>query len=245
MRYNEAWETQKGILVILAHPDDPEFFLGGTIARWTGDGHIVNYVLLTKGDKGTAETFIEAKKITEIRENEQENAARSLGVNSVSYLDYQDGYIVPDLEIRKKVVRVIRKYKPDILVTCDPTNYFPSENYINHPDHRYAGQIVIDAVFPAAGNRHFFPELIKEGYEPHEVEEVWMSLTNSPNLILDVTEHWQDKLEALKFHASQTGDPDAFEKRMLARVRNDAFQPFRLEEKFHVINFRRPNDNNN
>ncbi len=108
MRYNEGWETPKGILVILAHPDDPEFFLGGTIARWNKAGHSINYVLLTKGDKGTAETSINSDQISEIREKNRITLPGSLGVSAVSYMDYQDGYIVPDLEIRKKVVRVIR-----------------------------------------------------------------------------------------------------------------------------------------
>lgn len=245
MRNDEGWTTPKGILVVLAHPDDPEFFLGASIARWHQAGHAVHYVLLTRGDKGTKQNQLTNEDIIQIREKEQENAARFLGVSSVSYLNYQDGYIVPDLEIRKQVVRVIRQHKPNILVTCDPTNFFPNAHYINHPDHRYAGQIVIDAVFPAVGNRFFFPELIEEGYPPHEVEEVWMSLTNSPNVSLDVTEHWQDKIEALKMHASQIGDPDAFEKRMLNRVREDHSSPFRYEEKFRVINFWRPNENNN
>jgi len=241
MIFNEGWETHKGILVILAHPDDPEFFLGGTIARWVKAGHSVHYVLLTRGDKGAGDDIKSPEEVIKIREKEQDSAAQSLGVKSVAYLDYLDGYLIPDLEKRKNVVRVIREYQPDILVTCDPTNYFPSQHYINHPDHRYAGQVVIDAVFPAAGNRFFFPELHEKGNLPHEVEEVWMSLTNTPNVSLDVTEHWHDRIEALKMHASQIGDPDAFEKRMRERIHNDDDSIFRYEENFRVIRFRRPN----
>ncbi|MEA3326408.1 MAG: PIG-L deacetylase family protein [Chloroflexota bacterium] len=241
MIFTEGWETLKGILVILAHPDDPEFFFGGTIARWVKAGHSVRYVLLTKGDKGAGEDIESPEEVIKIRVKEQDNAARFLGVKSVAYLDYHDGYLIPDLEMRKKVVRAIRKYQPDILVTCDPTNYFPSQQYINHPDHRNAGQVVIDAVFPAVGNRFFFPELHEEGFFPHEVEEVWMSLTNTPDVTLDVTENWHDRIEALKMHASQIGDPDAFEKRMLERVQKDDTNPFRYEENFRVIKFRRTN----
>jgi len=240
MEFTEGWENHKEILVILAHPDDPEFFLGASIARWIKAGHRVRYVLLTKGDKGAKDETLTPQDVANIRIKEQNNAIQSLGVESVEFFDYEDGYIIPDLEMRKKVVRSIRKYQPDILVTCDPANLFPSERYINHPDHRNAGQVVIDAVFPAAGNRFFFPELIEEGFAPHEVEEVWMSLTNVPDVKLDVTEHWDDKIRALKHHASQIGDPDAFEKHMLERLQEADDVDFKYEEQFRCIKFRRP-----
>ena len=239
MEYTEDWQNPKEILVILAHPDDPEFFLGATIARWIKAGHRVRYLLLTKGDKGTKDVNLTAADVARIRVEEQRLAAEYLGVTSLDFLDYEDGYLIPDLDMRREIVRFIRKYQPQILVTCDPGNLFPSQQYINHPDHRNAGQVVVDAVFPASGNRFFFPELLKEGYEPHEVEEVWMSLTNAPDIRLDVTEHWDDKIGSLKMHASQIGDPRAFEKRMLERVNNGNHQDFKYEEQFRVIKFRR------
>jgi LmbE family N-acetylglucosaminyl deacetylase len=235
----ENWLATKEILVMLAHPDDPEFFLGGTIARWIKAGHRLRYVLLTKGEKGAKDPELSAEAIAQIRIEEQKAAAAFLGVTSIDFLDYEDGYLLPDLDMRKAIVRFIRQYRPHILVTCDPGNLFPSQQYINHPDHRNAGQVVIDAVFPAAGNRFFFPELLAEGYEPHEVEEVWMSLTNEPDVKLDVTEHWADKLQALKLHASQIGDPRAFEKRMLERLNNGKNEDFKVEEQFRRIKFRR------
>jgi LmbE family N-acetylglucosaminyl deacetylase len=240
MEFVENWPTRKDILIILAHPDDPEFFLGGSIARWIKAGHRLRYVLLTKGDKGSKEIDLSAEQVAEIRVEEQKAAAKFLGVTSIDFLDYEDGYLIPDLEMRREVVRFIRKYQPHILVTCDPGNIFPSQQYINHPDHRNAGQVVIDAVFPAAGNRFFFPELLGEGYEPHEVEEVWMSLTNQPDVRLDVTEFWDKKINALKRHASQIGDPRAFEKRMLERLNNGKDEDFKYEEQFRRIKFRRP-----
>ena len=239
MEINEGWQSPKDILVVLAHPDDPEFFLGGSIARWIKAGHHVRYVLLTKGDKGSKNPELSAQEVAQVRIEEQHAAANFLGVISIDFLDYEDGYLIPDLEMRKQIVRFIRKYRPNILVTCDPGNLFPSQQYINHPDHRNAGQVVIDAVFPAAGNRFFFPELLAEGYEPHEVEEVWMSLTNDPDVSLDVTEHWDEKITALKMHASQIGDPRAFEKRMLERVNNGKDEAFKVEEHFHRIKFRK------
>jgi LmbE family N-acetylglucosaminyl deacetylase len=239
MEFIEGWDTPKDILVILAHPDDPEFFLGATIARWIKAGHTVRYVLLTQGDKGAEDGKLTMEEICRIRREEQVNAAGLLGVKSVDFMDYQDGYLVPDLEMRKKVVRCIRQYQPQILVTCDPSNLFPNEHYVNHPDHRYAGQVVIDAVFPAAGNRFFFPELLDEGYEPHEVEEVWMSLTNTPNVRMDVTDFWDIKLKSLKHHVSQIGDPEAFEKHMLERAEKDDNGNQVFFEHFRTIKFRR------
>ena len=235
----EGWQETKDILVILAHPDDPEFFLGASIARWIKAGHRVRYVLLTKGDKGSKDPELSAADVARIRVEEQNAAGKMLGISSIDYLDYEDGYLIPDLEMRKKIVRFIRIYRPQILVTCDPGNLFPSQQYINHPDHRNAGQVVVDAVFPAAGNRFFFPELLDEGCEPHEVEEVWMSVTDKPDVRLDVTEHWDDKIRALMLHASQIGDPRGFEKRMLERLENGGKDDFKYEEQFRVIKFRR------
>ncbi|MBG0771234.1 MAG: PIG-L family deacetylase, partial [Anaerolineaceae bacterium] len=163
MEFSEGWDSPKEILVILAHPDDPEFFLGGTIARWIKAGHTVRYVLLTQGDKGAKDVTLTKDDISSLRIKEQNAASKSLGVASVDFFDYEDGYLVPDLEMRKKVVREIRRFRPQILVTCDPTNIFPHPQYINHPDHRYAGQVVVDAVFPAAGNHFFFTDLVEEG----------------------------------------------------------------------------------
>lgn len=239
MELSEGWDSPKEILVILAHPDDPEFFLGGTIARWITAGHTVRYVLLTQGDKGAKDVTLTKEDISSLRIKEQKAACKSLGVASVDFFDYEDGYLVPDLEMRKRIVREIRRYKPQILVTCDPTNLFPHPQYINHPDHRYAGQVVVDAVFPAAGNHYFFTDLIEEGFSPHEVEEVWMSLTSQPDVTLDVTEYWLAKLEALKQHASQIGDPIDFEKRMRDRVTDAETGEMKLEETFRVIKFRR------
>jgi LmbE family N-acetylglucosaminyl deacetylase len=239
MEINEGWQSPKEILVVLAHPDDPEFFLGGSISRWIAAGHHVRYVLLTKGDKGSKDPDLSAHDVAQIRIEEQHAAAKFLGVDSIDFLDYEDGYLVPDLEMRKHIVRFIRMYQPNILVTCDPSNLFPNQQYINHPDHRNAGQVVIDAVFPAAGNRFFFPELLSEGYQPHEVEEVWMSLTTLPDVSLDVTEFWDHKIMALKMHASQIGDPRAFEKRMLERVNNGKDEAFKVEEHFRRIKFRK------
>jgi LmbE family N-acetylglucosaminyl deacetylase len=239
MEITEDWQGIKEILVILAHPDDPEFFLGGTVARWVSEGHTVRYVLLTKGEKGAVDESISPGELSTVRVREQNDAAQILGVASVAFLDYFDGEIFPDLEMRGQIVRAIRKYRPNILVTCDPDLLFPRLDSINHPDHRYTGQVVLDAVFPAAGNPRFFPELIGEGFFPHEVDEVWLSLTGRPNVLVDVTRYWQKKIAALRCHKSQIVDLDRFEQERIEKLYLAPSQPFKVEEKFHRIKFRR------
>jgi len=236
----DAWEQPQKILVILAHPDDPEFFCGATLARWARAGHEIHYFLLTCGDKGFDDANATADHICGVRHAEQEAAAAIIGVKSVRFLDLEDGYLVPSLELRRDMVRAIRQVRPDVLVTCDPTHLFAGDYYINHPDHRYAGQVVLDAVFPAADNPFFFPELIKEeGLQPHKPREVWVSLTSNPTVTLDVTDTWEIKIRALKEHKSQIGDPKEFEERMRARKSERSTEENEYyEEKFRVIKFR-------
>lgn len=220
----ENWTGSKKILVVLAHPDDPEFFLGATIAKWAAEGHSIAYCLLTKGEKGTNNPAISSEQIGELRQSEQDFAGKVLGVRQIRFLDYEDGCLVPSIEARKRVVRVIREERPDILVSCDPTNYFPRPDYVNHPDHRAAGQITLDAVFPAAGSRLYFPEMIEEGVAPHMPEELWLSLTADPNIILDVTAWWPHKIKALLEHDSQIGDRAQFITRMESKYSPDSTQ---------------------
>lgn len=236
----ENWEDIKNILVILAHPDDPEFFCGAALARWARAGHKVIYYLLTCGDKGFNDSTspeMTTDELCRIRHDEQRAAANVIGAQAVRFLDRPDGYLVPDLDLRREIVRVIRKMKPDILVTCDPQTLFATYG-INHPDHRAAGQVVLDAVFPAAGSPVFFPELLAEGYQPHMPKEVWCSLTNQPNTILDVTETWPTKLEALLQHKTQIGDVEKFKERMRSRHTEDSTDENpRYEEKFRVVKY--------
>jgi LmbE family N-acetylglucosaminyl deacetylase len=236
----DNWQEAQKILVILAHPDDPEFFCGAALARWARAGHEIHYFLLTCGDKGFNDPAAEKNLVCTTRQAEQQAAANIIGAKSVRFLGLDDGYLVPSLDLRREVVRVIRQVKPDILVTSDPTHLFAGDYYINHPDHRYAGQVVLDAVFPAAGNPFFFPELMKdEGLQPHSPREVWVSLTGCPNVILDVTSTWEIKIQALLEHKSQIGDPEKFIERMRARKSDRSTEEDEYyEEKFHIIKFR-------
>ena len=233
------WRESQKILVILAHPDDPDFFCGASIAKWVREGHTISYCLMTRGEKGINDHFhpADVESIKKIRENEQKEAAEILGVGEITYLDQPDGYLIPHIYIRRQVVKIIRTIRPDIVVTCDPTNYYLRDTYINHPDHRAAGQIVIDSVFPAAQNPSFFPDLfISKNLQPHKVKEVWLSLPYKPNVRIDVTKDWAQKINALHAHASQIGDRDAFDKRMLARrIKGTSITNPKYEEFFHRI----------
>nr|BAL54767.1 LmbE family protein [uncultured Chloroflexota bacterium] len=237
----DSWATSQEILVILAHPDDPEFFCGATLARWARAGHIIRYCLLTCGDKGrnAHNEHIAAEELCALRHEEQRAAARVIGAKEVHFLDFQDGYLVPDLNLRRAIVRQIRRFRPSILVTCDPLNLYPSTAYgLNHPDHRAAGQAVLDAVFPAAGNPLYFPELLEEGLQPHTPREVWISLTAQPNVALDVTETWPIKIQAILEHKSQIGDPQALLERLKKwRTEDSTDDAPRYEERFRRLIF--------
>jgi LmbE family N-acetylglucosaminyl deacetylase len=234
----DDWSTRQKILVILSHPDDPEFFCGATLARWALSGHELHYRLLTCGEKG-GNVNVPPSELCRIRIVEQQKAANIIGVKSIQFLDELDGCIMPSLELRRKIVRIIRTERPDILVTCDPTFLYTPQGTLNHPDHRATGQVVLDAVFPAAGNSHYFPELLeKDGLEPYTPREIWVSLACQPTVIFDVTDMWETKLLAIKEHRSQIGDPAAFEQRMRSRRANGSTEEHpRYEERFRVIRY--------
>lgn len=232
----ENWNHNKNILVIMAHPDDPEFFCGATIARWRSIDHQVSYCLLTKGQRGTQDPEADPLAIGGIRMEEQLNAAGVLGVSNIRFMDYMDGELVPDLQLRNELVRTIREIKPDIIVTSDPTNLFPGENRINHPDHRAAGQAVIDAIFPAAGNPGFKVEKDNVQIPAHHVEEIWLSLTTQPNFDLDVTAYLEAKIEALLCHQSQVRlSREELRTKLMGRTEMDAGPG----ERAYVEKFRR------
>jgi LmbE family N-acetylglucosaminyl deacetylase len=152
-------------------------------------------------------------------------------------MDHPDGYLVPDLNLRRDIVREIRRHKPDILVTCDPHTLFAIYG-INHPDHRACGQVVLDAVFPAAGNPVYFPELLEEGFQPHMPKEVWCSLTMQPNTTIDVTDLWGVKMQAILQHKTQVQDPEKLIERFKSRRAEDSTEENpRYEEKFRVVKY--------
>lgn len=200
----ENWNSTKRILVILAHPDDPEFFCGGTIARWCAQGHEVQYCLLTRGQCGWKSQDLTPEQVGIHRMDEQRKAADILGVGEIDYLSYMDGELVPTLELRNDVIRLIRTQKPEIVVTSDPRTYFTSPNKLNHPDHRAAGSAVFDAVFPAAGNpRYIVKDATDQELAPHQVEELWLTLTQQGDTKIDVSSYFETRLRAIFEHRSQ------------------------------------------
>lgn len=196
-------------MLIYAHPDDIEFSAGGTAAKWAQNGSEVTYVVITDGNVGSHEEGMTAERLIETRRSEQQAAARVAGAKECIFLGYHDGLLQPTLELRKELVRLIRRFKPNVIVCGDPTSFFPSETRINHPDHRAAAIAALDATFPAAEMPLLYPELEAEGLTPHKVNYVYISNPSSePNFYIDTSDCIHLKIQALREHKSQLGDWD-------------------------------------
>jgi LmbE family N-acetylglucosaminyl deacetylase len=198
-------------MVIVAHPDDAEFTVAGTVACWVNGGCSVSYVLCTDGDAGTHDPNISRAQLAALRRQEQRDACQVLGVDRIEFLGNGDGMLQPTLDLRRDLVRAIRKHKPEVVLCGDPTALFYGENYINHPDHRAAGQAALEAVFPAASMPLLFPELAAEGLSPHQVRQVYVWGVLDPNVWVDIAETLDTKIEALRQHRSQLGEWDPTE----------------------------------
>src|SRR5579864_3700841 len=211
------------VLVVMAHPDDAEFGCGGTIARWAAAGKEINYLLCTSGDKGSSDPDAIPYRLAKTRRAEQINAAHVLGVRDVAFLTYADGTLTNTLELRRDIVRGIRRFRPDAVVCQDPTMRFSGSRYLNHPDHRAAGDACLDAVYPSARDPHVFPDLLVEGLEAHKVREVYMSTMQNPDVWIDISECFERKLEGLRAHTSQVGNRfDQVTERIRERSRQTA-----------------------
>lgn len=206
---SDAFYAPKRAMVIVAHPDDIEFGCAGTVARWVKAGAEVCYVLCTSGDVGIAKPELTRAQVTEIREAEQLAAAEVVGVTEVVFLREPDGTLVNTLDLRKRLVREIRRFRPEVVVCLDPTLFFVSSNtYINHPDHRAAGTAAVDAVFPAAGQPHVFEELAQEGLTAHKVRKLYIDSWGNGDTFVNITDTIDLKLAALRKHVSQMGEWD-------------------------------------
>lgn len=203
-------------LVILAHPDDPEFGAGGTVARWSDEGIEVHYIIVTDGSKGSGDPTMTPSRLAAIRVEEQRAAAAVLGVGEVVFLGFRDGEIAPDLTLRHAITREIRRWQPDIVVTHDPASLY-WDNAINHPDHRAVGQATLDAIYPTARDRLNAPQLLVEGLEPHAVREIYLTGPHAADTWIDIGGTIDRKLAALRAHASQIKDFDALETRLRER----------------------------
>ena len=195
----------KSVLIVVAHPDDAEFMAAGTLAKWAREGKEVNYVVCTAGDKGTSDPNMSPATLAEIRRKEQREACDRIGANELVFLGYEDGVLENTLQLRRDVVRMIRRFRPDVVVCQDPTSRWSAQGYLNHADHRAAGDATLDAVYPSARDPHVFPDLLTEGLEPHKVREVYVGGTNQPDVWIDVSDTIDVKVHALRAHESQVG----------------------------------------
>jgi LmbE family N-acetylglucosaminyl deacetylase len=222
-------------MVIMAHPDDAEFVCGGTVAKFCAEGWEVVYVLVTGGDKGTHDMTMHPEKLAAIREEEQREACRRLGVKECIFLGYPDGFTNHDHELRGQIVRLLRIYRPDLVITWDAWR-----TGFNHRDHRNVGTVVSDAVYPQVRDRLFFPRDEEDGLESHQVNEILLAGAEKADYIVDVTAHWETKLEAILAHSSQIGGRtrEDFVKQRAEQVAKEGERP--MEERFRRWSIRRP-----
>jgi LmbE family N-acetylglucosaminyl deacetylase len=192
-------------MVIVAHPDDADFGPAGTAATWIDAGSTGWLVCCTSGDAGSEDVDLDPLALAATREAEQRAAATVIGYAGVSFLHQPDGALVNDLALRELLVREIRSFRPDAIVTNDPEVVFRAGRGVNHTDHRAAGMAAVDAVFPAARNPMAFPGLVREGLLPHRVRRLYLSGSNQPTVRVDIGDRLARKLAALAHHVSQIG----------------------------------------
>jgi LmbE family N-acetylglucosaminyl deacetylase len=192
----------RAVLCVVAHPDDIDFFCAGTVILMASRGVSVDFVLATSGDKGTREAGISGAELAARREREQLASARLLGAGRVEFLGRRDAELVESLELRGELVREIRRSRPDVILTFDPT-----PGYRQHPDHRVVGRVALDAAWPSARDPLSYPE----AGPPHETAEAWLfgspPAAPVPDLIVDVRDALELKISARLEHVSQTSSP--------------------------------------
>ncbi len=199
------------VVSIHAHPDDQEFTVAGTLAKWARAGSEIVTVCITNGDAGSnrhTPADMTRERLAKIRQEEQREACRMLGVKEVVFLGYEDGVLEPSLALRRDLTRLIRRHRPDAVVCGDPTMRFYGNRYINHPDHRVAADVALDAVFPSSGTRFIFPELLDEGLAPHNVSAVYLHGSDRADTFINIADVLELKIRALREHRTQMGDWD-------------------------------------
>ena len=237
------------IVVTAAHHDDIEFGVAGSVARWIRDeGASVTYVIITDGGSGSNDPDITRQQLVAERRAEQIKAAAEVGVTDLRFLDYPDGTLQATLELRRDLTRIIRETKAYRVVCQDPATIFVREHYINHPDHRAAGEATLYAAFPSAETRPIFPELLAEGYEPHKIGELFMCLTMNPTHFVDISCALEQKMAALGAHISQIGAGEDFNNGAGKWVRQGNHEGGKLvgvdyAEFFKVMKFDQPREN--
>jgi LmbE family N-acetylglucosaminyl deacetylase len=227
-------------IALFAHPDDPEFLAGGTIAQWTDAGCEVSYVIMTDGRAGDMGLRDDPKPISEAelvarRQQEQRAAGAVLGVRDIVFLDHHDGELMHTLELRRQLVREIRKRKPQAALLFDPQRRV-MPGYVQHPDHWTSGEAALAALFPLAGSPRAFPELRDEGLEAHSVPDLYLVAAVDPNYQVDITATIERKIAAMRCHTSQVADPERVETMMKGMAQAAAGGTgYAYAEAFHFI----------
>lgn len=228
----------RSAMVVIAHPDDAEFTVAGTIALWARAGCHVAYVVCTDGNAGSHEPGMTRERLAEIRRAEQREACQVLGVQQVFFLGYDDGLLQPTLDLRRDIVRAIRAFRPDVLLCADPTMLFFGDDYINHPDHRAAAQAAIDAAAPACA----MPLLWPEAGPPHRIQQIYVHGNPHPNRWVDISATIEFKIAALRRHASQMGGWDPGEMIKSWNAETGREKGLAYAESFRVITLEHPAD---
>jgi LmbE family N-acetylglucosaminyl deacetylase len=231
-------ENVHHVMVVVAHPDDAEFGCSGTVAKWVKEGRSVTYVIVTNGDKGSADPAMTSERLAKMREDEQRQAAQLLGVERVIFLGYPDGELEDTRSLRKDITAEIRRWRPETIVTQNPLRTLNLAG--SHRDHRTTGGAVLDCVYPLARDYLSFPELAAQGLLPHKVREIYVMSQEEPDVVIDITETLSQKLNALACHVSQMGEFSKVE----ARVRRRAAEigrahGYEAAEAFRVIRIER------
>jgi len=223
-------------MAIVAHPDDIELGIVGTIARWVKAGTKMAYVLVTSGDVGIAEPGMTKAGAAEIREAETWAAAKIVGVEDVTFLHKPDGMVENTMELRKELVRQIRRFRPEVVFAMDPTVMYTPLGGINHPDHRAVGGATMDAIFPASGQPNLFQELEEEGFYAHKIRKVYISSRGEGDTYVDISSTIDLKIKALQAHVSQVGSMEGLENRIRDwSARNGAGKEMANAEVFRVL----------
>jgi LmbE family N-acetylglucosaminyl deacetylase len=232
-------QAPKHIAVFMAHADDAEFLVGGSVARWAAEGNRVTYIIITNSDKGTEDPHMTGEALAALRQQEQRAACEILGVQDVIFVGRPDNSLDGrDVSLKLELTRIMRQIRPDVVICQDPSLWWRESSYINHPDHRNAGEAVITAAFPSAGNRLSFPELLAEGLEPIKIKEIWVMGPLEGDHWVDISDYLPQKLAALKAHASQMGDWDPTEEitKWAEETGKQAEPPMSCAEEFRVFN---------
>jgi LmbE family N-acetylglucosaminyl deacetylase len=207
-RRQPDWSNVTQVLVIMAHPDDPDFICAGTAMQMARQGIEVTYMILTNGDKGNHNPEITRNQLIAMRQIEQRKAAELCGVKNVLFMGEEDGFLRPTKRLRKRVTREIRRIRPELIICPDPDRYLVGDNYINHPDHRNAGLVALEAIFPAADNPMFYPDMAEEGYKPHKISQLYVNGHPEANVTIDITPDIETKIAAILSHESQFTEPE-------------------------------------